>query len=115
MDIPAAASTIVKTWKTALNDGELLVAEIHTADHFDRTFCQAGALNLYPTSLQMVHDPVAHVVEVTADCYVHVVELEGEAVFEDNCFSLMPGETRRIKYEALADGEISAVAYTCFA
>ena len=113
-DIPAAASTIVKTWQTALNDGELLVAEIRTADHFDRTFYQAGALKLYPTSVQMVHDPVAHVVEVTADCYVHVVELEGEAIFEDNCFSLMPGETRRIKYEALADGEISAVAYTCF-
>ena len=51
-------------------------------------------------------------VDVHADSYVHVVELSGEAVFSDNCFSLLPGETRRITFREPAEREITVTAYT---
>ena len=113
-DIPAASATVVKTWQTVLEDREILVSEITTADGFDRTFYQAGALKLYPAAVQMKLLPDEKIIEVTADHYIHVVELEADAVFEDNCFSLMPGEIRQIKYEALNGGDIAVTAYTCF-
>lgn len=113
-DIPAASATVIKTWQTVLEDGEILVAEINTADGSDRTFYQAGMLKLYPAPVQMTLLPDEKRIEVTADRYIHVVELEADAVFEDNCFSLMPGETRQINYEALNGGDIAVTAYTCF-
>ena len=113
-DIPAACAVVVKSWQTDLCESELLVAEITTADGFDRTFYQAGALKLYPSTVQMTLHPDKQLIEVSTERYVHVVEFEGESVFEDNCFSLMPGETRQIKYEELGSGEISVTAYTCF-
>ena len=49
-------------------------------------------------------------VTVTADAYVHAVELEGEFVFEDNYFSLLPGETRRVAFRKIKDAADSTLA-----
>jgi len=51
-------------------------------------------------------------VTVRADSYIHAVELEGDAVFSDNCFSLMPGEVRTVSYAPNGKSSISAAAYT---
>ena len=59
-------------------------------------------------------DASARTVTVRADGYVHAVELEGSAVFEDNCFSLLPGESRTVRYTPIGPdaGEITMTAYT---
>jgi hypothetical protein len=43
------------------------------------------------------------------------MELEGEFIFEDNYFSLLPGETRTIHFrpaEHAQDDELSVIGYT---
>ena len=112
MDIPAAESSIVGQWEIPLVEGELLVADIYWEHGFDRTFYQRGALTMYPSQVQLVHLADIPAVEVSADTYVHAVELEGDAVFEDNCFSLLPGETRRIAYKSTERTAITVTAYT---
>ena len=54
-------------------------------------------------------------VSVTADEYVHAVELDGEFVFDDNCFSLLPDEKRTVTFRPISDaqsGRINVSGYT---
>ena len=39
-----------------------------------------------------------HTVSVKADRYIHAVELDGDFVFSDNYFSLLPGEEKTISF-----------------
>lgn len=38
-------------------------------------------------------------ITVQAEHYAHAVSLDGDYVFEDNFFSLMPGEARTIRFK----------------
>ena len=111
MDIPAASATIAGQWDFTLPEDEILVAEIHGDSFEDRTFYQHGPLKMYPATVQMIYLPEQDAVAVSSNKYIHAVELEGDAVFADNCFSLLPGETRRIACRKNG-GEITAEAYT---
>ena len=76
----------------------LLVGELwENGRMIDRAFYTDGALKLYPcqeaVSYEMVDDSN---IKVTAGSYVHAVEIEGAAVFDDNYFSLLPGETKTV-------------------
>ena len=51
-------------------------------------------------------------VTLYAGAYVHAVELEGEAVFEDNYFSLLPGESRTVSYRLTGTGPLTVQGYT---
>lgn len=51
-------------------------------------------------------------ITVKSDTYIHVVRLEGDALFEDNFFSLMPGETKEIRVMSNPCSDIKATAYT---
>lgn len=88
----------------SLNDGELqgntalLAGELcENGRMIDRAFYMDGALKLYPcqeaVSYEMVDDSN---IKVTAGSYVHALEIEGAAVFDDNYFSLLPGETKTV-------------------
>ena len=47
--------------------------------------------------------------------YIHAVMITGDAVFEDNGFSLLPYETRTVAYKQIGDrahGVLSVEAYT---
>ena len=112
--IPAAAATEIGMPECILAEGEILVAEMRGAAGSDRTFYRPGALPLVPAAAEMTVDASARTVTVRADGYVHAVELEGSAVFEDNCFSLLPGESRTVRYTPIGPdaGEITMTAYT---
>ena len=111
-DIPAAGTNIVWSNASALDEGEFLVAEIECAANCDRTFYREGRLDIVPATVDMTFDPEKHTVTVKADSYIHAVELEGDAVFEDSCFSLMPGEVRTVSYAPITDTDITVTAYT---
>ena len=50
---------------------------------------------------------------ITSDSYIHIVELEADLVFDDNVFSLMPGEVKTINWQNdYRENEISITAYT---
>jgi len=111
-DIPAAGTSIVRSAAVALDEGEFLVAEIECAANRDRTFYREGMLDIVPAAVDMTFDTENHTVTVKADTYIHAVELEGDTVFEDSCFSLMPGEVRTVTYEPITDTGVTVTAYT---
>ncbi len=113
---PLNGAAVVHTLpKDTLAPGDLLVADVLFCDgSHDRTFWRPGRLPIHPTTVTIERETGA--ITLSSDTYVHTVELEGEMLFEDNCFSLLPGERRRITYTTLpgkgpAD-EIRVTAYT---
>ena len=111
-DIPAAGTNIIRNSAVTLENGEFLVAEISSAANCDRTFYREGMLDIVPADVKMTRDAENRTVTVKAVSYIHAVELEGDAVFEDNCFSLMPGEERTVSYQPITEGDITVTAYT---
>ena len=86
-----------------LKEGDMLVVDIlHRKRLLDRASYKEGTLHLVPTDAVTLVSRNEDSVTVTASSYVHAVELEGEYIFEDNYFSLLPGETRTIPFRKAA-------------
>ena len=89
--------------------GEILLAEISGDGFFDRTWFfeqrpqDCGFTGRSPRVLSAGEDFVT----LEADEYVHAVSLDGEAFFEDNFFSLLPGEKRTVRFRRLGAGKLS--------
>ena len=97
-----------------LDEGEVLIAELRADGVYDRTFYKDGSLKLYPTDAVTVsHDRESMTVTLSASSYVHVAELDADAVFSDNCFTLLPGESRTVSYVPIGRVEdVTLTAYT---
>ena len=93
----------------------ILICDMVSQNGQDRTFYRGGNLPLRPAdSLQTVRRDTGSIT-VKADSYVHAVELEGQYIFSDNYFSLLPGETRTITFRKAAvcdSDEIKVSGYT---
>ena len=78
----------------------------------DRAFYKKGRLDIYPASERIEYLTVKEDrVTVKANAYIHALELCADAVFEDNFFSLLPGEERTVRFTRNGMGEIRANAY----
>jgi hypothetical protein len=92
----------------AAKAGELLVAEIQGETFFDRTFFfekrpqDCG----FPGVLPVVEEVTDHSVTLLAKQYVHAVSLDGEMDFEDNFFSMLPGEKKTVQFKPQGGEEI---------
>ena len=75
----------------------------------DRAFFKSGTLPIVPTDAVKVIYQTENTITVTADKYVHAVELDGEFVFEDNYFSLLPNEQRTVKFRPCSEAESNTV------
>ena len=110
------SSDIVFESENLLGEGEVLVCEIEGDYVKDRAFYRHGALALRPTEAEFEIDEVCRTVTVRAGAeYIHSAMLSGNAIFDDNCFSLLPGEARTVAYRPLKAGSpecIEAEAYT---
>lgn len=112
---PENTSTVVlRIPESQLSEDGFLVAELAGDDgKVDRAFYRKGRLEIQPcpdrVELCVVENDC---VTLQAKAYVHAIALEGEAVFEDNWFSMLPGEVRKIPYRGAAETEISVDAYT---
>ena len=98
------------TFVEALPEGSFLVAQAG----MDRTFYKKGSLPLVPVAVNWQFLDAAHVL-VSSFGYVHAVELEGEYIFDDNYFSLLPGESRVVTLRPTPDAQspvLSVNAYT---
>jgi beta-mannosidase len=108
------AETLIVTG-VRLEKGEMLVFDVESELGRDRAFYRPGALEIHPTEVEFILDKDGKTVTVSADRYVHAVTFSGNAIFEDNCFSLLPGESRTVSYRPLKEGlfeDISVEAYT---
>lgn len=93
----------------------LVVCDVTAHGEVSRTFYKNGALHLQKnTDAVQILDCTEDSVTVTAASYVHVVELLGDCVFHDNYFSLLPGEVKCIKFQALEDAENSKVTFRAY-
>ena len=99
----------------AIYDGTIIVCDIKGDGIFDRTFYKCGTLPIIPSKNIEVTEKTDNSITVMANEYIHSVELEGEFIFEDNYFSLLPGESRCISYCKTRNSQsddISIVGYT---
>lgn len=101
-------------FECVLEDGEIVICDLENEDIRDRCFYKEGKLEFAATDrLRLVEDDGSSVT-VEADGYVHAVALEGNVLFEDSYFSLLPGQRRSIAYEVIGEyaPEITCKGYT---
>ena len=114
--IPKYSATVVFEGEELLKDGEVLIADVEGAFGRDRAFYRHGGLEIAPVDIDFDIDSENCEITLSAkDKYVHAVTASGNAVFDDNCFSLLPYEARTVSYRPSADGlpiDISVKAYT---
>lgn len=80
----------------------------------DRAFYKDGALEITECKQNCdyeIIDKTDEYVIIRAKKYIHAVEVEGDTVLDDNYFSLVPGETRTVKFEKPC-GEVTVTGYT---
>lgn len=98
------ALSVFETDKSNLKEGEIFILEITDKDGAeDRTFYKYGKLEIVPCEVE-IKEKTDEYIEVSAKKYVHAVEIEGEMIFDDNYFSLLPNEIRRIHYKMINSG-----------
>lgn len=113
---PAAVATIIKSVsRSVLGEGEVLLAELKADGKSYRTFYREGKLPIVSTDAVKITAQTENSITVTADSYLHAVEFEGEYVFEDNYFSMLPGETKTVAFKKAREhqnDDITLTAYT---
>ena len=113
---PASVSSIVKEVDVSLlNEGEVLIADLIADNNNYRTFYREGNLPIIPSDGVTIIAKTDDSITITADRYIHAVELEGEFVFDDNYFSLLPNETKKVSFKKARihnTDEINLTAYT---
>lgn len=108
---PSAVTVAAVLPESTLPEDALLICEAATDTLRDRAFWRAGKLPLVPCEVHWQRS--GDTVTVWADGYVHAVELEGEYVFSDNYFSLLPGEKRAVTCRPCGAGEtVTVQGYT---
>ena len=99
-----------------LSEGEVLISEIEGDFGKDRAFYRHGALEIEPAEVDVAVDEEKCQVRVSAkEKYLHAVVISADALLSDNCFSLLPNETKTVAYKKLDGSEnvgVSAEAYT---
>lgn len=94
-----------------LKPQEALICDITGNNVYDRAFYQSGALDLVPCDAEIVKITDSSVT-LHSNTYIHAVELEGEFVFDDNYFSMLPNETRTVSYRSIGNAPLSVQGYT---
>ena len=90
-------------------EGCFIVAETDA----DRAFYKKGRLDTCSANKRIELFSVEEDgIRVRANAYIHAVELCSDFVFEDNYFSLLPGEERSVNWIKKGTGEICVQAYT---
>lgn len=111
----------VDTQKTAriaidcvLQENEIILCDLQNEDIQDRCFYKEGKLEMVKTNGLRTIEKTENSITVEATEYVHAVALEGNGVFSDSYFSLLPGQCRKISFVPLQAGksDITCVGYT---
>ena len=110
-NVQVEAQSVVKLpVDCTLLENEILVCDLKNENIQDRCFYKVGKLEMTQTDCLRVMEKTPTSITVEADGYVHAVMLEGDGVFSDSYFSLLPGERRTIFFTP-AQGKVSEI--TC--
>ena len=100
---------------TLLSEDAILICDVTCGETRDRAFYKDGTLPLVPCSTLQLIEQTEQYITLSSTEYVHVVELEGEFIFEDNYFSLLPNEQRTIHFHSIEHAqsdELTISSYT---
>lgn len=107
ISLPAQSSQLVSTNNSKWSDYDLLILDTIANDQQDRcvfSWKLPGELNFRPTNLHLQasnpHEGIG-AIRISSTDYARVVSFEGDALFEDNYFDLLPGEERLISWRSL--------------
>ena len=97
-----------------LDRDEIIVCDLQNDEVQDRCFYKEGKLELKKTDYLQIVEQTKTAVTVEAKAYIHAVALEGNGVFGDSYFSLLPGQRRTISFAPIQgeEPEITCVGYT---
>ena len=113
--ISVAAQSVARiALDCVLQENEIFICDLQNDAICDRCFYKAGKLEMVKTDCLRVIEKTENSITVEANGYVHAVALEGNGVFSDSYFSLLPGQYRKISFVPLQAGEsdITCVGYT---
>ena len=109
---PAASEKVYTLPAGAVPAGALLICDALCGDRHDRAFYRQGTLPIVPCAAPAVLARNENSITLQAETYTHAVELEGEYVFEDNYFSLLPGEQRTVAFRPAANARTTDLTVT---
>ena len=113
VSIPAQTSQVVyRLPLSAIPEKATLICDTTFAHGQDRAFYQEGALSIIPCPAPKMTAQTESSVTLTAKNYTHIVELEGEFIFTDNYFSMLPGETRTIQFRPAENAQSKNLTLT---
>ena len=97
-----------------LQNNEIIICDLQNDALQDRCFYKEGGLELVKTEGLRVVQKTETSVTVEATQYVHTVALEGNGVFSDSYFSLLPGQRRSVSFAPTQGekAEITCAGYT---
>lgn len=97
-----------------LEENEIIVCDLQNENVQDRCFYKEGKLELHKTDALQVIQKTENSITIEAEGYVHAVALEGNAVFSDSYFSLLPGQRRTISFTPTQgeEPEVTCIGYT---
>lgn len=113
--VPVDAQSVARiAFECALNPDEIIVCDLENDTVQDRSFYKAGKLEISKTECLCVTEKTDSAITVEAKEYVHAVALEGDGVFSDNYFSLLPGESRTVFFTPNQgeEAQITCMGYT---
>jgi beta-mannosidase len=82
------------------NESTILICEISGEGFCDRAhFFERRPRDVaFPVCRPEIVEQGDDFVTLRAEKYIHAVMLDGDFIFDDNCFSMLPGETRTVKF-----------------
>ena len=99
----------------SLDENEILIAELKSPLNDCRAFYKHGDLEIEKVENAVEYSVEDGMVVLTAKEYIHAVELEGEAIFVDNGFSMLKGERRVVPFHYMnnvTDKTLTIETYT---
>lgn len=98
-----------------LKENEILIAELKSPLNGCRAFYKHGDLEIEKLENAVEYRIENDEIILTAKEYIHAVELEGEAIFEDNGFSMLKGERKVVPFRYMnniVDKMVTVETYT---
>ena len=113
--VPAQTSQVVyRLPLSAIPSEAVLICDAAFPHGQDRAFYKEGGLSIMPCPAPQITAQTESSITLTATGYIHAVELEGEFIFEDNYFSMIPGETRTIQFRSAENAQTTNLTISSY-
>ena len=115
LQIPEKSSGILLSVSEVLGENETLICDAVGDGACDRAFFRHGALRISADGICASVDRERRLIHLSAgDKYLHALVISGNVIPEDNCFSLLPGESRTVSYRPLSSDSEESITVEAY-